>query len=132
MKTTIILLTTFLMLNASLIFANTPMRNSVKAEPVKIETTINFEKLAPASPVTADFSDGTEHSATAEIMTIKLAPITPAVADFDDETSTSVIDILRLAPETPKESDFEDANFGNQVNAVMLAPATPTEADFTN
>jgi hypothetical protein len=131
MKTTIIL-ATLLMLNASLIFANLPMHKSAKAEPLKIEMTISFEKFPLIPPVLADFSDGTEHSATVEIMITKLAPITPVVADFDDETSAPGIDILRIAPETPKESDFEDANFVDQVTTVMLAPATPTEADFTN
>ncbi|MEI7500145.1 MAG: hypothetical protein WCK84_06810 [Bacteroidota bacterium] len=108
MKTKILLLTTFIALNASMIFAHNPEYNSMKLE----------------------FTDGIEQMAPPEIMIMKLAPTTPKEAEFEEENTFDLINIEKLAPETPKESDFEDTNLLNPVVIDKLAPTTPAEADF--
>ena len=106
MKTTIVILTTLLALNASLIFAHNSTYYAMKAEPVKIEITIDLDKLIPAMQILAEFNDGTEYIAIPETKLMKLAPITPRVADFEENNSLSPVDIEKLAPSTPAEADF--------------------------
>ena len=118
--------------NASMLFAGDIKHFPIKPELSNIETTINLEKLAPVTPVFAEFSDGTEFKASPEISVIKLAPETPKEADFEDASLPVQINIAQLSPVSPKEPDFEDTDVDVQGTQLTLAPATPTEADFTD
>jgi hypothetical protein len=105
MKTKIISLLTILALNFSISFANT---NVTFTEIKPVERTLI--KLAPVSPVEADFNDLVP---VANASSTILLPVTPKEATFDDESYTDPIKeeslLKSLSPSTPDEAGFEEA-----------------------
>ena len=116
---------------ATMLYAGGMKINTIKPESYYVETTIDVEKLAPATPAYAEFTDGTEFKASPVTLVRNLAPVTPKEADFDDASLPVKVTTAQLAPASPKEPDFEETDFAVVVTPCTLAPATPSEADFT-
>jgi hypothetical protein len=132
MKTTIYTMIVLLVFNASMLFAGGIKHYTIKSETNKIEAAIDLEKLAPSTPLFAEFTDGTEYKAGPEVLISNLAPATPKEADFEDASLPVEINMEQLAPISPKDPGFEDIAGDQPGTPVTLAPSTPNEADFTD
>ena len=132
MKTTFYTMIVLFAFSAGVLYAGDLKHYNIKPDTYKIETTVDLEKLAPATPVFAEFSDGTEFKASPDVLISNLAPVTPKEADFEDAALPMQINTEQLAPDSPKEPDFEETSVDIPGTQFTLAPATPTDADFTD
>jgi hypothetical protein len=130
MKTIIYTIIALLALNASLLIAGDINHPTTNPEPVKNALFAIPDKIAPITPLVADFDDGTDVKASPEIFIAKIAPVTPREADFDDESGLVSVIIDKIAPVTPKDPEFEDQEIDMYPNASQLSPHPPAVADF--
>ena len=80
MKTRIHILTAFLLLFATLMYAGDPLATNAKVTSYVKEISFSMERLAPVTPKEATFEDeATDSNDT----TFLLAPVTPPVAEFE-------------------------------------------------
>ncbi len=107
MKTTIQIITILLIFTATVLLAGETRRLNA-GNTASTSFKIDIAKLSPATPATADFSDGTDLELITGEMILRLSPATPAEADFSDTLPDATARIPSLAPETPAEADFSD------------------------
>lgn len=113
MKTTLLAVIILLAVSVNTLFAGGERRAATKSESARTETSVAIGKLAPATPLFAEFTDAAEFSSGPVILTIRLAPVTPPEADFEDTAAV-------------KESLLSQT-----VSPSLLDPPTPADADFT-
>ncbi|NCA77701.1 MAG: hypothetical protein EOM90_15320 [Alphaproteobacteria bacterium] len=129
MKATMILLTTFLILQSTVLWAKTPKKGALKSESFIGEVYINIEKLAPTLIINVAFIDGTEITSEKTISIDVLAPVTPKEAEFE-EVQPEQVDLEKLAPSMPSVTEFEEIPETLIPDPTTILPAAPTEAEF--
>jgi hypothetical protein len=128
MKATIIIFTSVLSFQASVLFAVNNETSSAINHHLDICTgTICL--LAPVTPIEAAFEGETETTAY-PFDVLFPTPVTPEEVDFSATDLENDIDLTIMAPVTPAEADFNDIIEDQVTGISFLAPVTPSEADF--
>jgi hypothetical protein len=73
------------------------LKRAARSEAPKTEIAVDLEKLAPATPEFAEFSDEDDLNALPEIPITGLAPVMPVEADFEDLPDTAGITVIQSA-----------------------------------